>query len=142
MDSLRLEKSYRNWKQDLSSEYSPIQSAMDRFVRLNKPDFIGKQALAKEREEGSTLRFATFEVASETAVPPYGAPIMVDGARSGLITSGGMGHRIGKMLALGYVHPDHAVPGTVVTIPVFGEDVQATVIEESPYDPENARLMA
>lgn len=143
MDSLRIEKSYRGWKQDLSSEFSPLSSGMGRFVKLGKRAFIGQDALRREAEAGPPWRFVTLDVEEgDGAPPPYGAPIRHGGEAVGLVTSAAFGFRTGRLLALGYVRPGAEAPGTALVIEAHGAGRPATVIPESPWDPGNARLRA
>jgi len=143
MESMRLEKGYRGWKQDLSSEYTPLTSGMDRFVRFNKPAFIGKEALHQQAEEGVRQRFTAMvlEPADGTEAP-YGSPIFAGDAAVGLVTSGGYGHRTGKSIALGYVDTALANEGRELLVDVFGQKRRATVVPEVIYDPDNLRLRA
>ena len=69
-------------------------------------------------------------------------PILVGGEIVGRCTSGGYGWRVGKSLALGMVRPELGEVGQELTVTILGEDYRATVIPESPYDPDNARLKA
>ena len=143
MDSMRLEKGYRGWKQDLSSEYSPLTSGVDRFVRLNKADFIGRQALLRQRQEGVSQRFVVMELEhGDGTQAPYGSPVCAGEEPVGLVTSGGFGHRTGKSIAFGYVNVSHAAEGSVLLIEIFGEKRRATVVPEVIYDPKNERLRA
>ena len=143
MDSMRLEKGYRAWKQDLSSEYTPLTSGMDRFVKLNKPDFIGRDALTKQKAEGPVQLFTVMELDSADGTEAaYGSPIMVGDEVIGLVTSGGFGHRTGKSIVLGYVNAPHSVEGKVLSVDVFGDKRPATVVPEVIYDPANERLRA
>ena len=147
MESMRLEKSYRSWKGDLDHEYSPLRSGLHRFVDLDKPEFIGREALRKEAAATDTDTFVTIELAGEAndeivsnTDAIYGCPIMIDDAVVGYTTSGGYGHRIEKSIALGYVKADSAVVGTSLVINVLGNMRRATIVPESPYDTENTAL--
>ncbi|MDA4844605.1 GcvT family protein [Hoeflea poritis] len=143
MDSMRLEKGYRGWKQDLSSEYTPLTSAVDRFVKLNKTQFIGREALLKQSQEGVAERFVAMELEpGDGTEAPYGSPVFSGDQRVGLITSGGFGHRTGKSIALGYVDAAQTAEGTRLLVDIYGEKRPATVVPEVIYDPENERLRA
>ncbi len=143
MDSMRLEKGYRGWKQDLSSEYTPLTSGMDRFVRLNKPSFIGRDALLKQTQDGVKQRFTAMVLEpGDGTEAHYGSPIFVGDKAVGLVTSGGFGHRTGKSIALGYVDTELSEEGRELLIDIFGEKRKATVVPEILYDPENERLRA
>lgn len=143
MESMRLEKCYRAWKAELDHEYSPMRSALSRFVNLEKPEFIGRDALLAEQEAGLPDVFVPFVLDdSDDCDAAYGSPVSYDGEVVGYTTSGGYGYCIGKSIALGYIRTDLAKPGTAVTIEVFGKQRQATVESEPLYDPENKKLRA
>jgi dimethylglycine dehydrogenase len=141
MDSLRLEKSYRLVGREMSTEYAALESGLDRFVRLDKGNFIGRDALLAWRRRGFANRFVTIEVHDVTDADARGSePIYHDNKLVGRTTSGGYGWRLGKSLALGLVQPELSPLGTELTIIILGKTHRATVIEESPFDPGNARL--
>jgi dimethylglycine dehydrogenase len=142
MDSMRLEKSYRLIPREMSIEYSALESGLDRFVRLDKDcDFIGKQALKDWQDRGFANAFVTLELHGITDADARGSEaIYRDSEIIGRATSGGYGFRTDKSLALGMVRPDLAQTGTEMEIEILGQRYRATVIEESPYDPENAVL--
>lgn len=141
MDSMRLEKGYRGWKQDLSSEYTPLTSGVDRFVRLSKPAFIGREALEKQAQDGPKQRFAVMELEpTDGTEAPYGSPILDGDNVVGLVTSGGFGHRTGKSIAFGYVDNTLTTEGQKLLIDIFGQKRHATVVPEVIFDPKNERL--
>ncbi|MEH6632872.1 MAG: FAD-dependent oxidoreductase [Halopseudomonas aestusnigri] len=142
MDSMRLEKSYRLIPTEMSIEYSALETGLHRFVRLDKEDdFIGKKALAEWKERGFDNQFVTMEVHGVTDRDARGSePIYLNDEMIGRVTSGGFGFRTGKSLALAMVRPDLAEIGTELDIYILGDLFKATVIEESPYDPENKIL--
>ena len=140
MDSLRIEKSYRMWGQDLTVDYTPFEAGIDRFVRLDKGDFVGRQALVEQQSAGVPNRFVTLEIAVDDA-DAWGNEPLWQGARMiGRATAGAYGHHTGKSLALAYVEPAAAAPGTTLEIEILGERKAATVIPDSPYDLENTSL--
>ena len=140
MDSLRIEKSYRYWKTDLSSEYSPLESGMGRFVQLNKGEFNGREALARQQQQGLPYNFVTLAVDIKGMDPWGNEPIHHGKTMVGRATSGAYGYTLGKSLAVGYVRPSYAAPGTKLSIVVLGKRRPCEVVVESPWDPENARL--
>ena len=140
MDSLRLEKSYRLIPRELSIEYSAFESGLDRFIRLQKDDFIGQGAL-RERQNSPAWRFVTLEVHDVTDADARGSePIRKNGELVGRATSGGYGWRLGKSLALAMIKPDVAELGTDVEISILGKLHRATIIPQTPFDPGNERL--
>jgi dimethylglycine dehydrogenase len=141
MDAMRVEKSYRLIGTELSIEYAAYESGLERFVHPDKGDFIGRDALLAWRERGLANAFVTLEVQGVTDADALGNnPIYAHGALVGRATGGNYGFRVGKSLALAMVHPEHAGPGTALEMTILGNRHRATVIPESPYDPENLKL--
>ncbi|MGB5864922.1 MAG: glycine cleavage T C-terminal barrel domain-containing protein, partial [Sulfitobacter sp.] len=144
LDSMRMEKGYRAWKGDLSTDYSLFEAGLDRWVKLDKPqDFPGKAALIAERAAGIKKRFVTMIVEAGDQDAPYMSTVYHNGEVVGETTSGDWGYRIGKSIALGTIRADLAVAGTVLDINIFGRMCKATVQADQPlWDPENERLRA
>ena len=144
LNALRLEKGYRAWKGDLSTDYSLLEGGLDRFVRFDKPqDFPGKAALMAEKQRGVVKRFVTLTVDAGAADAPYMSTLWHGGQVVGETTSGGFGYRVGSSIALGMLRADLANPGTEIEIDIFGERRRATVQPDQPlWDPENERLRA
>ncbi len=137
-ESMRLEKGYRHWKADLIYERNPLESCLDRFVNLDKPDFVGKAALLEEQARGPQKLFVSLEVGCDFAPAHSGDSIYCGDALIGSVTSGGYGHRVDKNLAYAFVDPEFAVIGTELSIDLLGEMHPVKVIEPGQYDPENA----
>ncbi|RCS24478.1 FAD-dependent oxidoreductase [Phyllobacterium salinisoli] len=143
LDSLRLEKGYRAWKGDLSTDYTPLQSGLDRFIKWEKPDFLGKSALQREKQQGVKKRFVTLTVEAGDCDAPYMSTLWHKGDIVGETTSGGWGHRIDKSIALGMLKTELTEPGTEIEIEIFGERFKATVHPDQPlWDPKNERIRA
>jgi dimethylglycine dehydrogenase len=144
MESLRMEKSYRMWGTDLTRDYTPFEAGLDRFVRMNKGSFIGREALERQLAGGVPHRFATLEVHGVKDADPLGNEPLFDreGTIVGRATSGYYGHVLQKSLAIGYLKSEHAAPGTELGIEILGERKRATVLIDSPYDPDNQSLRA
>jgi dimethylglycine dehydrogenase len=143
MESMRLEKSYRMWGSDLTRDYTPFEASLDRFVRMNKGDFIGRAALEKQLAAGVPNRFVTLEVHGVTEADALGnEPLFIGANIVGRATAGGYGHVLGKSLALAYVQAAYAAVGTEMEILILGEKKRATVLPDSPFDTDNARLRA
>ncbi len=142
VESMRLEKGYLHWKADLLTEFDPFETGLDRFVKMDKADFIGKSALAARRTKGLSKKLVTLELDCTHAPAHGGASVMRNGDVVGTVTSGDFGHRVGKNLAYAFVNTDLAAPGSAATIDVLGDMVAATVIETGPYDPGHQRVRA
>ncbi|MBV8653175.1 MAG: aminomethyltransferase family protein, partial [Alphaproteobacteria bacterium] len=140
MDSLRLEKGYVSWKQDITTDYDPFEAGLDRFVRLDKGDFIGREALQARRAKGTSQRLVSLTVEAGDADALPLAIVYQDGAPVGVVGSGGFGHRTQRSIALAYVRSDLAADGTRLEIGIFGKRCAATVSTSALYDPANARL--
>ncbi len=143
MDSMRLEKSYRLIPRELSIEYAALESGLDRFVRLNKGEYVGSRALAEWQGRGFSWAFATLTVDGVTDADARGnEAIYLGDELVGRATSGGYGWRVGQSIALAMVKPEAAGIGQKLEISILGKRHAATVVEESPFDPDNERLRA
>ena len=144
LDSLRLEKGYRAWKGDLSTDYSMLESGLDRFLRLDKPEnFPGKQRLLSERQQGSSKRFVCMVVDAGDCDAPYMSTVWHGGEVVGETTSGGWGHRVDRSIALGFLRSDLAAEGVQVEIEIYGDMRPAAVQADlALWDPQNLRLRA
>jgi dimethylglycine dehydrogenase len=141
MDSMRIEKSYRMPGAELSIEYAALESGLHRFVNLNKADFNGRDGLTRWQERGFANSFVTLEVHDTRDADAVGNnPIYRDGKVVGRVTSGNYGFRLGKSLALAMVAPEAAQVGTALELDILGDRFKATIIGESPFDPQNERL--
>ena len=142
LDSLRLEKGYRAWKGDLSTDYTLLESSLDRFIKLDKAQpFTGRAALLSERQQGSRKLFASMVVDAGDCDAPYMSTIWKGEEIVGEVTSGGWGYRVGKSIAMGMVRPELAAAGTELEIEIFGDKFNA-VVHRHPalWDPGNERL--
>ena len=146
MGAMSIEKSYRLIPREMSIEYSAYESGLDRFVHPNKGNFIGRDALVQGREKGLNWNFVTLEVHGVTDADSdvRGSEAIYDkkGNLVGRATNGGFGFRVNKSLALAMVRPDHSAIGTELEVKILGKHFAATVIAESPYDPDNNALRA
>ena len=141
MTAMALEKSYKLIPRELSIEYSAHESGLDRFISLKKPGFFGKEALLAWRERGLANRLVTLEVHGVTDADARGSEAIYRGdALVGRVTSGGYGWRCGKSLALAMISPDLGEPGTQLEVVILGQRRAATVIADSPFDPDNLAL--
>jgi len=144
LNAMRIEKGYRAWKGDLSTDYTLLEAGLDRWVKLDKPqDFPGKAALIRQRQDGIKKRFVTMIVEAGDQDAPYMSTVYHGGEVVGETTSGDWGYRVDKSIALGTIRADLAVAGTELEINIFGRMCRATVQPDQPlWDPENERLKA
>ena len=144
LNSLRLEKGYRTWKGDLSTDYSLLEGGLDRFIRFDKDqDFPGKAALLAETQRGVKQRFVTLIVDAGAADAPYLSNVWHGDEAVGQTTSGGWGYRINASIALAMVRVDFSEPGTELEVEIYGTRCRAVVQPDRPiWDPDNERLRA
>lgn len=139
LESLRLDKSYRAMYRDMNPELSAWDSGLDRFIRLDKGDFIGRQALLEEKERGVQQRIVTLAIEADSFSVLSNEGLYHQGKLVGRVTSGSYSYTFGHDIALGLLPVELAVPEAEFDVPVLGEMRKARVIEESPYDPEAKR---
>jgi len=136
---LRQEKSYRAFGTELGRDASPLEAGLERFVDLSK-DFHGKAAMTAL---GIRSKCVTLLVDGPEDADPWGREALYDGdTRVGRLTSGGYSVAFGRSIAMGYVAPDRAAPGTRLKVRMLDALWDATVTEDSPYDPGNDALRA
>ena len=142
LDSLRVEKGYRAWKGDLSTDYSLLESGLERFIKFDKKEvFPGKQSLISEKQRGSVKKFVSMIIKDNVCDAPYMSTIWHDGKIIGEVTSGAYGHRVNASIALGMVKTDLAISGQTVSVDIFGNDFPAIIQNSGPlWDPNNEVL--
>lgn len=140
IESMRMEKGFLHWKADLLTEFDPFETGLDRFVKLEKGDFIGKGGLCRRQLEGPRRKLVTLDIASTRAAAHGGASLMEKGKVVGTVTSGAWGYRVGMNLAYAFVDPEISEVGQVIELDLCGDRVPAKVIPPSPYDPSHTNL--
>ena len=144
LNSLRIEKGYRAWKGDLSTDYTLLEGGLERFVKLDKSqDFTGKAAILSEKQRGRKKAFATLGIDGGTCDAPYMSTLWQGDTLVGETTSGAWGYRVNASVALAMLRPDLTEPGTELEVEIYGERRRAVVQQDRPlWDPENERLKA
>ncbi|MGE0008752.1 MAG: FAD-dependent oxidoreductase [Parvibaculaceae bacterium] len=140
MNSLRMEKAYRAWGSELTSEIDMFEGSMERFIRLDKEDFVGRAASLGRKQQGERIKLAYMAVEAGDNDCRGNEPVYLDGKVVGLTTSGGYGFAVGKSLAFAYVEPGLARPGQDLEILLLGERKKAQIIAEPAWDGTNSRL--
>jgi len=139
VDSLRLEKGYRVWGADITSETDPYQAGLGFCVKLDKGDFVGRAALLEKRESPAATRLACLVLDDPRSVALGSEPVRIDGAVVGRVTSGGYGYTVAKSIAYAYI-PTACAVDTAVEVDVFGTWVSGRVAKEPLYDPAGTRV--
>ena len=143
LNALRIEKGYRAWKGDLSTDYSILQGGLERFVDWSKPEFTGKAAMLAEKEAGPTRRFVLLQVQAGECDAPYMSTLWHQGEIVGETTSGAWGYRVNHSVALGMLRADLAVAGTEIEVEIYGQRHSAVVQPDGAlWDPKNQRIRA
>ena len=139
-DSLRLEKGYRLWGNDIHTEYDPYEAGIGFAVRMGKGDFVGRDALRESRARGPARRLCamTFDDPGDVVVGKE--PILAGDCVLGYVTSANYGHTIGRGIVYGYLPIDYAEEGTGVDVLYFGKRLRATVAKEPLFDPDGSRM--
>ena len=141
IDSLRLEKGYRSWGADITPDDSPLEAGLGFAVAFDKEaDFIGRDAVRRLREEGVTRRLRCLTLADARSSTLGNEPVRAGDEIVARITSGGIGYAVGKSIAFAYLPTELAVVGAKVSIEVFGEWVDAEVVDDPLWDPSGARI--
>jgi dimethylglycine dehydrogenase len=138
--SMRVEKGFPSWGPDLTADYSPYEPGMGRFVRLEKPDFIGKSEAESKAKAGPSERFTSFVVETDDVDCFGGEAIWRDGELAGYVTSGSYGHRIQESVALGYIKPRFYEDGAKFEVEVLGERRPARMSARPCYDPDGGLM--
>ena len=141
-DTLRLEKGYRLWGQDIDTEHDPFEAGLGFAVKMDKGEFQGREALARRLERGPTRKLACMTLDDPAAVVLGKEPIRSGERVVGYATSAGYGYSVGRCIVYGYLPVELAVPGTPVEVEYFDERLPATVAEDPLWDPKGERLRA
>ncbi|MGB3409268.1 MAG: glycine cleavage T C-terminal barrel domain-containing protein, partial [Jannaschia sp.] len=142
VESMRMEMGFLHWKADIVTEFDPFETGLDRFVQMEKADFIGRDALRRRQVDGLRKRLVTLSIDCDHAPAHGGASVRSNGGIVGSVTSADRGHRTGLNLAYAFVDPGVVRVGTTLTVDVIGEPMKAQVIAPNPYDPSFARIRA
>ncbi|HWS33108.1 MAG TPA: FAD-dependent oxidoreductase [Actinoplanes sp.] len=136
-NSLRLEKGYRAWGVDMTTEHDPYEAGLGFAVRMDKGDFIGRSSIV-DRVPSRQLTCLTLNDPAHVVLGKE--PVFADGSPVGYVTSAAYGYTIGRTVAYAWLPAALAVPGTPVAVEYFGERLPATVAAEPLFDPKMERI--
>jgi len=139
-NGLRLEKGYRAWGTDMTTEHDPYEAGLGFAVKPDKGDFVGREALSRRREEGPRRKLSCLLLDDPGVVVMGREPVYSGGAPVGYVTSAGYGYSIGRSIAYAWLPPGLSGEGSKVEIEYFGERHGATVAEEPLFDPAMKRM--
>jgi len=141
IESLRLEKGYRYWSAEISPDYTPYEAGLGFAVKLDKGDFIGKEALVKQKADGLTRKLCCLTLSDSRVVALGKEPIRDESGRVvSWVYSGGYGYSVQQSIVYAYLPMDCAKVGTRLEIEFFGEQVGATVVQSPLWDPKGERI--
>jgi dimethylglycine dehydrogenase len=124
---------------DMNPELNALESGLERFIRLDKGDFVGREAVLKYKDRNDQRRSVTLRIETDGASTLANEGLYIDGELVGRITSGGYGYTLGHDVALALLPERLGKPGTKLDVAILGEWRIAEVVADSPYDPSSAR---
>jgi glycine cleavage system T protein len=144
IDSLRLEKGYRYWSGEITPDYTPYEAGLGFAVRLNKENFIGRDALLKQKEDGLKQKLCCLSLADNRTTVLGKEPVRTADGQEIIswVVSGGYGYSVAKSIAYAYLPVEYAQVGMALEVQIFGEWVSAVVEKEPLYDPKGERIKA
>jgi dimethylglycine dehydrogenase len=135
--SLRIEKGYGSWSREYSPEYWPQESGLERLVKMDKGDFLNREAYAAIAAKPAQDNLVMVSINAEDADATGGEPIFLpDGTPIGQVSSGSYGYWVMMSLALCYIKAGSAKAGDKVTVAILGRPHDAIILERPPFDPE------
>ena len=140
IDSCRLEKGYRVWGSDITPEDTPYEAGLGFAVKLDKGDFVGREALASAEGEPPAKKLACLILDDPRSVALGSEPVRVDGQIVGRVTSGGYGYTVERSIAYAYLPTAESEVGRRVEVEIFGRSVPGEVAAEPLYDPEGSAI--
>ncbi len=140
LDSLRLEKGYGRWGSEFTADTTPFEAGLDRFVAMDKGDFMGREALLKAHNSGPRYRLVTLLVEADDADCTGNEPVLRDGGVVGVVSSGGFGHHVGESIALAFIDPALDSTAGTFEVEILGVMRRARIVPQAPFDPQNERL--
>ncbi len=141
MGMLRLEKGYRSWGAELTTEVTPHAAGLERFCSKSK-EYVGSKVVNQERGAPPTNRYITLTI-DEVAPPCWGTePVFKNDRLLGYVTSGGMGWRVGQSIAVAWIDTSNVSCGDRLQVQILNRDYNAQVVADPVYDPENQKLLS
>jgi dimethylglycine dehydrogenase len=143
LTALRVEKGYGSWGREYSTEYWPQEVRMERLVKMDKGDFLNRDAYAAIADRPARDTLVMLAIETDDADATGGEPIfLTDGTPAGQVTSGAYGYSVGMSLALATLKAGLAKPGDTVSVAILGRPHKARVLEQPPFDPKGTKLRA
>lgn len=145
VDSLRLEKGYRHWGSDITPDDTPFEAGLGFAVKLDKGDFIGREALIKQRESGLTRKLVMFTLDDPEPLLYHDEPIYRNGELVSSVTHGAYAHMLGCSMGMGYLENPGGISDEWILSANYEIDVEGLLVPakahlKAPYDPGRKRV--
>jgi dimethylglycine dehydrogenase len=140
LNSLRMEKGYGGWGREYTQDFTPAEAGLQRLVRTDKPNFIGRDAALAQDHDAPQRRLRLLAIGSEDPDPVGGEPLLRAGVPLARLTSAAFGYTVGYSLGLAYLPADVDVHTADLEVEVLGSRLPARVLDGPPYDPAGERL--
>ena len=142
IDSLRLEKGYRYWSGEITPDYTPYEAGLGFAVKLDKGDFIGREALVKQKEGELKQKLCCIAISDSRTIALGKEPIRAGDKIIGWVAAGGYGYSVAMSMAYAYLPIEYSKPGTALSIEFFGTQVDTEVVKSPLWDPKGERIKA
>lgn len=140
MNAMRLEKGYRAWGADLTTERTPVESGLSFLVKTGGREFVGREALLRRKDAATAWSMELLEIDTKEASPFYAHTVLQGDRAVGVVTSAAYGPRTNKVLALAYFKPEADRTAGNLRVRILGDEIGAKVLSAPPFDPENRRM--
>jgi 4-methylaminobutanoate oxidase (formaldehyde-forming) len=141
IDTLRLEKGYRYWSGEISSDYTPFEAGLGFAVKLDKAEFIGKEDLLEQKKVGLKRKLCCLTLSDNRTIALGKEPIRSkEGKTIGWVASGGFGYSVEKSIIYAYLPVEYLNTSTEYEVEFFGEQVGAVVAQSPLWDPKGERI--
>lgn len=140
LNALRLEKGYGAWGREYTQDYSPVEAGLEHLIRIEKPNFIGRDAALTQLAAAPRRKLRLLAIASPDPDPVGGEPVLCDGRAVTRLTSAAFGHTVGHALGLAYLPAEIDTVTKQLEVEILGVRVHARALEMPPYDPDGHRL--
>ena len=141
--SLRVEKGYGSWSREYSPEYWPQEVGLERLIKLDKPEFLGRDAYLAIKDNLPREKLVVVQIEQTESDANGGEPVfLTDGTPVGRVSSGAFGHSVGASIALCFIRTEQAAAGTQLDIAILGIPHRAVILQKPPFDAAGERLRA
>ncbi len=141
--SLRVEKGYGSWSREYSPEYWPQEVGLERLIKLDKPEFLGRDAYLAIKDNAPREKLVVVQIEQTESDANGGEPVfLTDGTPVGRVSSGAYGHSVGASIALCFIKTEQAAAGTQLDIAILGIPHRAVILQKPPFDAAGERLRA